>query len=171
MIITVTGHRPDKLGSWAEYEAITLPRLVDLARQEFTRLAPSHGITGMALGWDIACAMAFYERGIPYIAAVPFLDQDKRWNSRDRARYLEYIQKAKSVVYVDRLPKYQVGTLPPDTYHAAKMQRRNEFMIDHCTQVLALWDGSSGGTGNAVEYARKTGKPIINAWSSYGTGT
>jgi len=50
-------------------------------------------------------------------------------------------------------------------YAAWKMQRRNEAMVDACTHVLALWDGSSGGTENCVKYAEKKRKPIINLWA------
>ncbi|MCR6108624.1 hypothetical protein HXA32_20345 [Salipaludibacillus agaradhaerens] len=32
---------------------------------------------------------------------------------------------------------------------------RNNGMLDHSDVLLALYDGSSSGTGNAVAYARK----------------
>lgn len=40
------------------------------------------------------------------------------------------------------------------------MQKRNEAMVDSCNIVLAVWDGSSGGTCNCVNYARKRNKNI-----------
>ena len=33
------------------------------------------------------------------------------------------------------------------------MQARNEWMVDQATRLAALWDGSSGGTGNCFQSA------------------
>ena len=40
-------------------------------------------------------------------------------------------------------------------------------MVDNCTHVLAMWDGSEGGTANCVKYAQAVNKPIINLWSPF----
>jgi hypothetical protein len=34
-------------------------------------------------------------------------------------------------------------------------------MVDRCDIVIAAWDGSRGGTGHCVEYARHKKKEII----------
>jgi uncharacterized phage-like protein YoqJ len=34
------------------------------------------------------------------------------------------------------------------------LQKRNEWMVDHCDLLIAVWDGSEGGTANCVRYAR-----------------
>jgi hypothetical protein len=47
------------------------------------------------------------------------------------------------------------------------MQIRNEWMVDHCTHVAALWDGSPGGTGNCIRYVRKIGRPFDNLWQDW----
>ena len=52
-------------------------------------------------------------------------------------------------------------------YAGWKMQERNKWMVDHCDEVLALWNGTSGGTSNCVAYANKIGKPINNLWEKY----
>jgi precorrin-6x reductase len=41
------------------------------------------------------------------------------------------------------------------------MQRRNMQMIDCADIVIAVWDGSTGGTKNAVDYAEESGLKII----------
>jgi uncharacterized phage-like protein YoqJ len=38
--------------------------------------------------------------------------------------------------------------------------KRNEWMIDHANVVVAVWDGTSGGTANAVKYAKKIKRPV-----------
>jgi hypothetical protein len=47
------------------------------------------------------------------------------------------------------------------------MQVRNQRMIDQCELLLALWNGSSGGTGNAIAYATFLNKPYVNLWPQF----
>ena len=37
-------------------------------------------------------------------------------------------------------------------YTSAAMQVRNEWMADHCDVLLALWNGTPGGTANCLRY-------------------
>ena len=48
-----------------------------------------------------------------------------------------------------------------EEYKPWLMQKRNEYMVDLADKVIAVWDGSKGGTGNCVRYAEKCGKEII----------
>ena len=52
-------------------------------------------------------------------------------------------------------------------YAAWKMQVRNKWMVDNSDLVLALWNGTDGGTANCVRYAEKVGKPITNLWERW----
>lgn len=40
------------------------------------------------------------------------------------------------------------------------MNKRNEWMVDNSDLVIAVWDGTKGGTANCVRYAVKQGKEI-----------
>lgn len=51
MIVAATGHRPNKLGGYAHWDA---ERAIDLAMRYLTLLKPSRVISGMAQGWDQA---------------------------------------------------------------------------------------------------------------------
>src|SRR3546814_16271306 len=55
----------------------------------------------------------------------------------------------------------------PGGYAAWKLQKRNEWMVDHADELVALWDGSRSGTGNCVAYANTSGKPVVNLWPSW----
>lgn len=44
------------------------------------------------------------------------------------------------------------------------MQLRNKWMVDKSDIVIAVWDGSEGGTNNCVQYATENKKRIINLW-------
>jgi hypothetical protein len=74
VIIAVTGHRPGKLGG---YNADVLSRATLLAAKHLRALDPKEVITGMALGWDTACALAAIRLHIPFTAALPFEEQDR----------------------------------------------------------------------------------------------
>ena len=42
------------------------------------------------------------------------------------------------------------------------MNIRNEWMVDRCDTLIAVWDESpTGGTTNCVGYAKQQGKKII----------
>lgn len=153
MIICGTGHRPNKVGGYSK-EAQS--KLYYLAKGWLADNRPDKVISGMALGWDQALANAAYVLDIPYIAAVPFAGQQQAWPEESREFFDKLLGHAEEIVIVSA-----------GNYAPWKMQVRNEWMVDHCDTVLALWDGSAGGTGNCIKYANKVGKPIVNLWEIY----
>lgn len=153
MIIAGTGHRPDKLGG---YNDKVKSKLVYLAEVGLKMNEPYGVISGMALGWDQALAIAAIELGIPLLAALPFKNQDCKWPDRSRKEYKNILSKADKIVIVS-----------DGEYSASKMQKRNKWMVDNCDLLLALWNGSFGGTANCIEYANSVNRKIINMWSNY----
>lgn len=156
MIFAATGHRPNKLGGYGN-EAYQ--QLKYLAQCCFVGERPTKVISGMALGWDQAWADAALGEGIPLIAAIPFVGQENIWPEESKKRYRALLDKAEKVEVVCS-----------GGYAAWKMQERNEWMVDNCDRLVALWDGSSGGTANCVKYAEKVGKPIANLWPAFSAG-
>ena len=158
-IVAGTGHRPDKLDihNSGSYHPILTMRLVDLAVHYFKQNRPDRVISGMALGWDTAIALAALSLGIPLTAAVPFKGQDRLWKPYDRARYFNILKKADDVVVVC-----------DGGYSARSMMIRNKYMVDRCTRLLALYNGEgAGGTANCVKYAVYRNVPVDNLWRSY----
>jgi uncharacterized phage-like protein YoqJ len=41
------------------------------------------------------------------------------------------------------------------------MQARNEWMVDNSNAMIAVWDGSPGGTANTVKYAQAKERPVL----------
>lgn len=150
VIYAATGHRPDKLGG---YGVATSARLQRLAEWYLGHHRPDGVISGMALGWDQAWASAAVALGIPFIAALPFAGQDSKWPAFSRHAYAELLDRAHEVV-----------TVSPGGYSSAAMMARNRWVVDNCSGVIALWDGSSGGTGNCVAYAESVRRPMVNLW-------
>jgi uncharacterized phage-like protein YoqJ len=144
MIVGVTGHRPHKLAADIDCGSIK-----DAMRNVLCTLGMQHGITGMAQGVDTWFAEVCIEDGIPFTAAVPFVGQDSQWPYVERVRYRRLIRLAEKVVYVSS-----------PGYASWKMQARNEWVVDHCDHLLAVWNGSSGGTANAVLYAHKIDRSV-----------
>lgn len=137
-----------------------MEELKEHASRYFILTRPARVISGMALGWDQAIALAALQLGIPVAAYVPFQGQENAWPGESRRRYHEILNQCAEILVVS-----------PGGYTASAMQLRNRRMVDDADVVLAMWDGTSGGTANCVNYALSKNKFIHNMWPEYsGTG-
>jgi uncharacterized phage-like protein YoqJ len=141
MIVGVTGHRPPKCGNYEGTDPLALWIKMEL-RNVLRELQPLYLITGMALGVDQWTAEACVELNIPFIAAVPFPGQAKAWPPESQEKYQRLIKQAREIVIVN-----------DGIYENWKMQARNEWIVDHINVLIAVFDGSPGGTANTVNYA------------------
>lgn len=156
MIIAGTGHRPNKLGG---YSLNIRLKLKYLAKDNLMRYKASKVISGMALGWDTALAEAALELNLPLIAAIPFKGQELRWPKESQDLYNDILSKAREVKYISE-----------EGFSSYKMQIRNEWMVNNCDLILALWNGDlSGGTYNCINYAKAKleSNKIINLWDTF----
>ena len=163
MILACTGHRPQRIriGERDAFNRSVMETLVEFARMELERLAPDMVISGMALGWDTAVATACAETGLPFVAAVPFQGQQRKWGKVDQRRYWWLLKQA-----------IEVRQVSEGEYEAWKMQARNEWMVGQLTErddiLLALWDGTSnGGTFHCVQRAKDLGVEVVNVWDRW----
>jgi uncharacterized phage-like protein YoqJ len=148
LVVAVTGHRPDKLGGYKvpnEMYDLVVAGVVTA----FEAYKPAYVLTGMALGVDQWSAEICLNMNIPFVAAVPFDDQDKIWPPHSKAKYQWLLSKA-----------YQVTKVSQGAYSPQKMQARNQWMVNSSHLVIAVWNGTKGGTANCVEYAVGVGKKI-----------
>lgn len=176
MKIAITGHRPNKLNN--DYN-LTSPLILAIKQRivNFIRGGMMHNelmgivltptlITGMALGIDTLFAQIAIELNIPFIAAIPFKGQESKWIRSSQQTYYQLLFKAKQIIIVDEnrvatkqeFISYEVDI---NKYSLQKMQRRNEWMVDNCDILIAVWDGTSGGTANCVRYAQSVNREII----------
>lgn len=105
----------------------------------------------MALGVDTWAAETCVELGVPFVAALPCDDMGAMWPPHARERLKALVKKAREVVVVS-----------PGPYLPWKMQRRNEWMVDHCSRLYSVFDGSRGGTYNCLEYAAQVGRDVVS---------
>jgi uncharacterized phage-like protein YoqJ len=141
--VAVTGHRPDKLGGYDFYNPVR-SWVREQMKQVLLELQPKMTISGMALGVDQDWAHVSLEMRIPFLAAIPFVGQESQWPAESQ-RYYRDLMALAAWRYV----------VCEGGYAGYKMQRRNEWMVNQCHILVAVWDGSEGGTGNCVRYAQK----------------
>lgn len=153
MKIAITGHRPDKIGG---YEPNPLTNAIGymlgniIGDHTFGEQPEPILISGMALGVDTLWACLAESHGLPLIAAIPFQEQDLRWPPESRKIWNQLLNYARSTT--DR--GGGVHLCCTGGYSPLSMQKRNEWMVDNCNLLIAVWNGSAGGTANCVKYAR-----------------
>lgn len=157
--IAVTGHRPNKLWGYnlLNEQYFQLQKLFEeYVKNNITD--PNREvemISGMALGADTIfakAALSLKEQGynIKLVAAIPFKGQESLWPEETKNQYRRLLNCADEVVFVC-----------PEGYASWKMQKRNEYMVDRCDILLAIWDGTDGGTSNCIRYAQQKKKEMI----------
>ena len=152
-IVSGTGHRPSKLGTDAFSGYIENNPLrvwiKSQLRAHLYQLHPLYVLSGMAIGFDQDLAAVCIELRIPFIAAVPFIGQERLWRHDAQEKYRMLLAHA-----------YEVIVVCDGGYERWKMQARNEFMVDHCNVLLACFDGSPGGTAGTVNYADRVQREV-----------
>ena len=152
-----TGHRPVRL-PWGTRESD--PRCTALKKQIAATLDGIYEsgfrrfICGMAIGCDMyfadaVLALKLRHPDIVLEAAVPCDSQSDRWNRAQRARYAELLERCDIVTYVSHV------------YHPDCMMKRNQYMIDSSSLLLACFNGRSSGTMNTILYADRQGVRTI----------
>lgn len=139
-----TGHRPQKLRrSETEIKADLESAIQQAITDGYTTF-----ITGMAYGVDIWAGQIVVRLrksnpALHLIAAVPFRGFEDRWSADWKRAYQELLEQVDLVKYI--CPGYNAGAY----------QRRNEWMVDHSSRVIAVFNGEPSGTKNTVDYAKK----------------
>ena len=82
-------------------------------------------------------------------AAVPCDSQANSWPEEQKERYNAILSSCDTVTFVQH--QYTPGC----------MLRRNRYMVDSSSVLLACFNGSSGGTMNTLLYARRQGVKTI----------
>lgn len=144
-----TGHRKEKL-PWGDNEydmrcTALKERIHEAVETAYTN-GFRHFICGMARGCDTyfceeVMALRARCQDVTIEAAIPCQEQADRWGEEDRERYRDLVERC------------DYETVVQTRYSPGCMQRRNRYMVDHSTLLIAVHDGQSGGTRNTIEYA------------------
>ena len=88
--------------------------------------------------------------GMKLVCAVPHPGFEKGRTPAEIKRYQDILQQADAIKTVS------------DCYFKACYQKRNEFMVDRSSLVIAAWNGMPSGTKNTVVYAKRLGVAVVN---------
>lgn len=152
-----TGHRPEKL-PWGKNEQDArcekLKRELSCHVEGIYLAGCTHFICGMARGCDLyfaeaVLALRAIHGEITLEAAIPCDTQANSWTIPEQRRYEHLLAECDEVSFISHV------------YSPGCMQRRNEYMVDKSAVLLAVFNGSSGGTMNTILYAKRKGLQVI----------
>jgi len=167
--IGLTGHRPPKLGGYN----IQTPAYAHLQRdlEQYIEYQLQHhdvivGHSGLALGADTVWSKAIlamrerYPKRVFFHAEIPMEEQASAWFKKDDIDFWNLqVNRADFKTVYGRLSDYPENQRRKMAY--VFLNKRNEGMLQHSDVLLAVWDGSTGGTGHAVKYAKKCGLETV----------
>ena len=146
-----TGHRPDKMELGEKEIKPLLEKAIDDAISKgFVTF-----ITGMAMGTDIWAAEIVLEKkkkndAIHLICALPHPNFETKRCLTEKMRFSKILKKADLIRQIS------------DHYYRACYQKRNEWMVDRSSLVIAVFNGEPSCTKNTVVYAQKKGVEVNN---------
>jgi len=153
-----TGHRPGKL-PWKFDErdvrcVVLKRRLADAVESAYTE-GYRHFLCGMAQGCDLyfcECVLALRDRypDVTVEAVLPCPTQTDDWSEKDRERHRRLVARC------------DYETMVSEKYTPGCMQRRNRYLVDHSSLLIAAYDGGSGGTRNTIAYALERGISVLD---------
>ena len=152
-----TGHRASKL-PWGFNEQDDRCKALKIAIFDAVESVYDSGIRhyicGMANGCDLYFAEAVLElrqlhSDVTLEAAVPYEGQSNGWSDREKARWQRIVDLA------------DFYTLVSLSYTRDCMQKRNKYMVDNSSVLIAAYNSGSGGTLNTLLYAIRNGREVI----------
>lgn len=155
MIVSVTGHRPERFATESERMGVRCALWAALSD-----LGPDMLLTGGARGADLWaaqwCVRYADEIGTPLTVVLPFVGHTARWSDED---VKEYDRTMKDGYKCGVLSKIEF--LGSSSRKSAAYFKRNRYLVDNCDLLVAVYDGKpGGGTAYTVDYARKVGREV-----------
>ncbi len=153
-----TGHRPKSFPWGYNENASGCILLKEVLAAQISVLA-EQGVTdflsGMAQGTDLWCAQIVLDLrkknpALKLHAILPCEGQESKWTASAQALYHSILDQANEIVYVEQ------------EYSRDCMLKRNHYLVDHSTILLAVYNGTwRSGTGATVRYALKQKQEVI----------
>ena len=160
MKVALTGHRPQRLGlpedirdvQWSKIEMWLILEIDNLYNHSVKRGEELTAYCGMASGSDIKfghilSVMKYFPcyNNIKLSCVLPCKDYNASNQYYDPIKEMadEWIELA-------------------DEFYKGCDDARDQYMVDHCDVLIAVWDGiKSGGVWSTIRKAQKAGKQII----------
>ena len=145
-LLAVAGHRPPELGGYEANDIATavlrrLTEVIDAKAQLHSDLVV---LTGLGLGVEQLGAEAAALAGVPYVAVLPYPNQDTVWPATSRDRYRRLLDGAQATVVLQ--------TKQPDSKQqaGAALARRDAWLARNADEALAVWNGEDPFVGRLV---------------------
>lgn len=147
--VCFTGHRPEKLSSDEILVKQQLQKEIAKSIQDGFNVF----ISGMARGVDIWASeivLQLKNEGYPIklICALPYNGFEKSWSTYWQNKYNHILSGADLVRCIS--PHYSLDCF----------KLRNEWMVNHSSRVIAVYNGQGGGTRNTIYYANNHNVPV-----------
>lgn len=154
-----TGHRPHKLEfgyDEGNVRCLNLKKNLKLEIENMIDKGICLFLSGMANGTDLWAAEEVIrqktehpEKEILLIAVIPYRGQASAWAEQYRERYNKALECADQCVYISQ------------NYNVSCIQKRNEYLVDHSTHMIAVYNGTPGGTRSTIMMAKKKNRSIV----------
>lgn len=152
-----SGHRPEKFFIDGQENPAFVAQIKSMLYYAVLRAVREKGyrrfISGMAKGVDLwACEMVLSLKkeypDIQLICALPYRNHGKSWKGSDRYTFNSCLESCDKAVTVS------------EEYSRDCMKKRNMFMVDNSSLLIAVCCDAKSGTGQTIRYAQKKGIDI-----------
>jgi uncharacterized phage-like protein YoqJ len=147
-----SGHRPERLPKDEEFVNI-IKSYIAYEISEAVAAGFYTFIMGGSRGIDLWAGLAvMHEKSknpeIRLIAALPYFSGDSRFSERDRFDYGYVLEHCNERYYASR------------EYNSGCMKRRNLFMVENASRLIAFVGDYRSGTGQTIRMAKQAGVDI-----------
>ena len=158
-ICCFTGHRPSKFDfkhNENHPDCIRLKSIIEKEIEKAIIKGYDFFVAGGAQGtdtWAAEIVLKFKEAKYPNLKleiAIPTPEQPNACPSQAKRRYYNILEQADFNTYINE-----------KGYAPYMMIQRNNYMVDKSKLVIALFDGTEGGTKKTYDYALRKNKEII----------
>lgn len=155
MIITFTGHRPDR-SKETDYDNLSYA-LIGFAAQRDLWLNKQSYIVGGAPGFDTTALQVLLDKKVPksqILVAVPV-------KGFEVYSHKDHPEEGERAYRLNRTPGITMIEVGGEGTFGQKCWRRNEYMVKKSQAVFTNYQGGPGGTKNTIELAQLKGIPVI----------
>jgi uncharacterized phage-like protein YoqJ len=148
--LVVGGHRPPALGGYGANPVADRVRgqLVEILAAKRSMHDDLVVLTGLGLGAEQLGAEAAVEAGAPFVAVLPYPDQESVWPAESRDRYANLLGQAAGEIVL------QAHTPETKQKAGAALARRDAWLARHAAEAVVVWDGDDANVGRLVRSLR-----------------
>ena len=161
---TIKGLRPPKLGGYEKDNpnSLKVKKLLTIQIiKHIEEYAVSRFICGGALGVDLIALNILYNLkktsypNLHIILALPHAGfTDRCWYKANTEETKMDEEHSDEVIHVDTIEGYisNKDAAATGIHLTEKLIKTNQYRVDNSAYLLAVWDGSNGGTGGCIDY-------------------